>query len=753
MEEGEHKPLRESLLGRRQAIATEWHRAIAPTGFVPLSVHDVRRRLIELTDQIIVLLFTEPLERREAQALGATLARLHYIQPEALSRTQEALARQFVAGLPAKHIVILQPRLAALLGEMAAGFVGQAREMVLADQEDIRRALLTAQQEAENALRESEARFHAIFDAAAIGIGVADLNGRILETNAQFQRMFGYTADELRDMLASDFTHPDDAASDWELYREMMEGQRDHFQIEKRFYRKDGRLVWCNLTASLVRHADGRPQFSIGMMEDITERKQADATIKQLNADLERRVLERTAQLTTVNQDLANEIARRTQVEAERLQLLAQEQAARAEAEAARHRLAFLAEASSTLASSLDYKTTLASIARLAVPYLADWCAVDVTGEDGAIQRLAVAHVDLAKVEMVRELEDYHPDTSDALAGVVPVLRTGQPEFLPRMPESLRATVAQDDRTRRLLEALWPTSRIIVPLVARERKLGAITFVAAESGRHYTPADLTLAEDLGHRASVAIDNARLYHEAQDALAIRDEFLSVAAHELRTPMTNVRGYTEIMLRQFERAGDVDMDRLHHVLQGLDRQSRKLALLVTHLLDISRLEEGQLRLERVVTDITRLVMDVVAGLRLTASQRMIQVHAPSPALALVDPLRLEQVVTNLLDNAIKYSPADQPIEIEVWMPAADTACLAVRDHGKGIPPERRQRLFERFYQVHRGSTTGGLGLGLYISRRIIELHGGHIEVDFPPDGGTRFVVSLPTSQPLLEENGPT
>src|SRR5439155_4001287 len=150
--------------------------------------------------------------------------------------------------------------------------------------------------------------------------------------------------------------------------------------------------LWTHLTVSLVRDAEGRPQLQIAMIENVTERKQAEETVKRLNAELERRVLERTAQLTALNQELADEIARRSAVETERLQLLARAHAAQADAEAAQQRLGFLAEASNVLALSREYKRNLASLARLAVPDLADWCAVDTIGENGELHRLAVAH-------------------------------------------------------------------------------------------------------------------------------------------------------------------------------------------------------------------------------------------------------------------------------------------------------------------------------------------------------------------------
>jgi signal transduction histidine kinase len=198
-----------------------------------------------------------------------------------------------------------------------------------------------------------------------------------------------------------------------------------------------------------------------------------------------------------------------------------------------------------------------------------------------------------------------------------------------------------------------------------------------------------------------------------------------------------------LRQFARPGGPDVKRVERSLGALERESEKLSHLVVRLLDLSRIGSGQLALDRTPTDIASLVRELAANTQLTTSQHTIAVRAPASVQALVDPLRLEQVITNLLSNAIKYSPRGGPIDIEVATPDPGTVCIGVRDHGVGIPADRQQRLFERFYQTRTGDRIAGLGLGLYISRQIVTLHGGHIGVESPPDGGTRFTVCLPTS----------
>ncbi|MBI2940541.1 MAG: HAMP domain-containing histidine kinase, partial [Chloroflexi bacterium] len=424
----------------------------------------------------------------------------------------------------------------------------------------------------------------------------------------------------------------------------------------------------------------------------------------------------------------------------QRAQLIS-EQAARAEAEAAQRRFAFLAEASTLLAASLDYETTLQSVARLAVPYLADLCLVDVVEGDGTVHRVAAACSDPSKQDLVTELRRYAPDPTGP-EGVPSVLRTGQSQLYDEIPLSLLSAASRDDRHLEILRNLGLKSSIIVPLVARQRTLGAISFASMQSGSRYGTDGRSLADDVARRCALAIDNARLYREAQEAIQARDEFLSVAAHELKTPVTSLRGFAQLMIRQLHRNGTVDMPRIARALQVIDQQSIKLSHLVSQLLDASRIEAGRLVLERREANLARLVEDLATTVQANTSRHSLVVRAPGEVMALVDPLRLEQVLTNLLDNAIKYSPEGGPIEIAVSQPAADTVELAVQDRGIGIPSEKRPLIFDRFYQAHGDGHFGGMGLGLYISRQIVQLHGGTLRAEFPTEGGTRFVVTLPT-----------
>lgn len=233
--------------------------------------------------------------------------------------------------------------------------------------------------------------------------------------------------------------------------------------------------------------------------------------------------------------------------------------------------------------------------------------------------------------------------------------------------------------------------------------------------------------------------ARLAAEA--ALQVRDEFLSVAAHELKTPITGLRATAQILARKL-RKGEVEAPAwLRDGLRIVDQQTERLTRLIGQLFDISRLDQGNLAADFVPTDLTELAERLVNSFHARSSKHALILHVNSRLVARVDPIGIEQVLANLLDNAIKYSPDGGQIDVDVRDDNAGRARLAVRDRGIGIPLEKREAIFQRFYQAHAEDHRSGLGLGLYISRQIVALHDGDMSVEFPPDGGTRFEVILP------------
>ena len=259
---------------------------------------------------------------------------------------------------------------------------------------------------------------------------------------------------------------------------------------------------------------------------------------------------------------------------------------------------------------------------------------------------------------------------------------------------------------------------------------------------------LNISQDVTERRQAELERERLLEaerraraQAEAALRLRDEFLAVAAHELKTPLTSLRGQAELTIRRIERRGVADPEQVRRALEVIRLQVGRLSNLVVRLLDISRLEGGELELERQTVDLVPLVRSVVETMQAETRRHALTLRAPATLTAMVDPQRLQEVLYNLIDNAIRYSPRGGPVEVELAEAGPGRVRIAVRDYGMGVAPEKRAQLFTRYFQA-AARPVGGLGLGLYISRRIVELHGGRIWAEFPEDGGSRFVVELPT-----------
>jgi signal transduction histidine kinase/HAMP domain-containing protein len=407
-------------------------------------------------------------------------------------------------------------------------------------------------------------------------------------------------------------------------------------------------------------------------------------------------------------------------------------------------RLSVLTRAGAHVATSLDLDATMAGLARLAVPEMADYCIVDIVGEDG-VATFALAHRDPAREALLAEWRRRHPVDPAGDQPVARAMRSGQPVFIPEVtPEWIRAR-GRDAEDLRYLEALGPRSLMAVPLIARGRTLGSMAFAAAESGRRFTEADLALAAELARRAALAVDNARLYREAQDAVRARDEFLARASHELRTPLTVVNGHLALL----DRKGGADAQ-ARELIAVARRHVDRIVTLIADLLDASRLEAGALQIVPEPLDLRSVVSEAVAQIRPLAGARGVDLRDAVPGgIALVaDRLKLEQVVVNLLSNAVKHTGRGGAVDVEAAA-SAGLVELRVRDSGAGIPPEYLERIFEPFFQVggqggHRRAGREGTGLGLAIVRRLVDLHGGAVHAESEGQGrGSTFVVRLPAA----------
>jgi signal transduction histidine kinase/ActR/RegA family two-component response regulator len=455
-------------------------------------------------------------------------------------------------------------------------------------------------------------------------------------------------------------------------------------------------------------------------------------------------------------------------LENERGRLLTREQVSRVEAEHAERRMAFLAKASAILGESFEYELTLPGVARLAVPEIADWCVVDLVEDDRTIRRLALVHADAARPEPQREADSRYPLESPSPFGPSEVIASGKSEVYPEVAdprfEGAGHFAGGTSRTPdvappchdgapdafAIFHELGFASYLCVPLRIRGRVLGALTLATCDPAKRYQLGDLQLAEDLAHRAALALENARLYSEAQASNRAKDEFLATLSHELRTPLTSILGWAQLL-----RTHGLDSESAVRGLESILRNTLLQTRLIDDLLDVSSIIQGKLRLNTRLLSLAPIIREVIDTLGPAAEAKHINVEAALDPLASPvwgDSDRLQQIVWNLLSNAIKFTPAEGRVRIELG--AASVASpgsaghshisIRVSDTGRGIPARFLPHVFERFRQGDGEDTRvhGGLGLGLAIVRHLVELHGGTVVAESPGEGfGSTFTVQLP------------
>jgi signal transduction histidine kinase/ActR/RegA family two-component response regulator len=420
---------------------------------------------------------------------------------------------------------------------------------------------------------------------------------------------------------------------------------------------------------------------------------------------------------------------------------------ARRAAEAERDRLLraarFLAEASARLAGSLEYERTLADVAALVVPTLADWCFVDVRDDRGEITRVAVTHDEPAKEDFARRLRGVTPAV-DGPHPVARALETGEPQLVPEVTDAWLVSIARDPDHLGRLRTLGPRSYLCVPMNARGRTIGTVTLVVTRGDRRYGEADVPLARELADRAAIAVDNAALYRAARGAVRARDEFLLRASHELRTPLTAIRGALVFVRRAIQgRTAESPVE----LLEIGERNAMHMTRLVDDLLDAATLQAGvrPLAVQRVA--LGTLLDQVAAQLGPVAREKRLEltVRADEGMAIEADPFRLEQLFTNLVANAVKFTGEGGSVVVQARRLGDEAVEVRVRDSGIGLAPEQLERVFEPFYQGSPGARPGvarGTGLGLTIAKGLAELHGGDIRAESAGPGcGSTFVVTLP------------
>jgi PAS domain S-box-containing protein len=552
-------------------------------------------------------------------------------------------------------------------------------------------------------LQISEDRFRSTFEQAAVGISHVALDGRWLRVNNRLCEITGYSREDLLQMTFRDITHPDDMEPDLDFVRRTIAGELDGYRLEKRYLRKDGALIWVQLTVSLVRDAQTRdPQYFISVVEDITLRKATET------------------------------------------------------------QLLLLAESSNVLSPSLVDERALQSAANLLAPRLADWCVINLRNEStGAIEPVAIAHRDLDKVAVLRSLAANHPVSPQQETGTPAVIRTGAAYFLPHVgAEDLKS-----DSQLALLQAAGIASIMIVPMRARGHVIGAITLARIDEWHLYTENDLRFAEELAQRIALAIDNANLYLSArnaeaqlrqlneslEDRVAERtqelersnrelDRFAYIASHDLKAPL---RAIDNLSTWLHQDISDILPASSQEHLQKLRGRVRRMERLLDDLLAYSRAGRVQHALQEVDSGVlVRSIFELLSpppDFRLTA-------YEPMPVIY-TQRVPLETVLRNLLGNAIKHHDRpDGHVQVTArWLEGADTIEFSVQDDGPGMAHEYHERIFELFQTLQPRDQVEGSGMGLAIVKKTVESVGGSISVESTEGEGTCFRFTWPVKQP--------
>jgi PAS domain S-box-containing protein len=577
---------------------------------------------------------------------------------------------------------------------------------------------VTDRRAVERAQRENDERLRAVVESAPVLMWTTDAEGRFTFFNRQWLLFRGRTLDEERATERGEAVHPDERENAVRAFTEAVR-VRAPVRADYRLRGSDGEYRRFLEHAVPRFDVDGTFAGYVGACVDITDRLDSLRTARVDTAQLE----DVTAELEKA---IAQLHARTTEAEL-----------ARAEAERAEERARLLAVAGRVLHSSLDYETTLRSVAEQIVPRFADWCTVHLVDERGEVRRIAVTHADPAMLKWAEEVEARYPADPGSGQGVYTAIRTGEPLLYSEITEEQLARAARDEEHLRLLRQLDVRSAMIVPMIVGSRVLGAIALLSSVPDRRYVPEDLRLMEDLAARAAMAIENARLYHDSEQANRAKSEFLATMSHELRTPLNAIMGYADLLQITSANAEQ----RSAHV-DRIKASAWHLLSIIEEILSFSRIEAGVEQVAHEVLDAADVAREAASMVLPAASQKRLDlvVQVPEALRIRSDRAKFRQILLNLLSNAIKFTEKGQIVL--AMQTDGPHLLLQVRDTGIGIDAADQPHIFEPFWQVDRGirRRAGGTGLGLTVTKHLAELLGGAVTIESAKGGGSTFTVRL-------------
>ena len=529
-------------------------------------------------------------------------------------------------------------------------------------------------------LRESEEIFRTTFNHAAIGIAHVDLKtGRWIRVNRRFCEIAGWPEEELLQHTFLQTTHPDHHKEDLRLIDDVLQGKVESINMEKRYVRKDGTNRWVHATASIIHDHNKNPKYGIAIVEDIHEQKKSEQMLR------------------------------------------------------------LLADSSKILAESLNYKEAVSQVVDMLIPEFADWCTVDLLEEDDVYHRIKVGYAKQEDSDIAAKLYKYTANVKSKNLFIDKALSSRKPILVNKIDPKNTFKYVNDKDHLKLILSMKQKSFMAVPLIARGKIIGVITLRSTQESRLYSKVDLLFAEQIANRMALAIDNSRLYYRAQKAVSLRDDFLAIASHELKTSLTTIKALTQIMQRESDRNGN---DRSMNLFTKMDTQLNRTTKLINDLLDVGKIHTGKYTMTKEALDIDAVVRESVENCQRFSSRHTIVLEGKTKEKVYADKDRLHQVLANLITNAIKYS--FDSIDIVVTLKKdKNNIIIGVQDFGIGIEKNETQKIFERFFRADTKARnrTSGLGLGLYISHELVKQHNGFIQVKSKVGEGSTFYIYLP------------
>lgn len=508
-----------------------------------------------------------------------------------------------------------------------------------------------------------------------------------VKVDAMTEKILGFelgtfpgTVDAIRGIV-----HPDERKNLWTKFDQVLQ-QKEPLVFDHRIYKKDGTIRWIQASFAAFFDEDNTPYLMMGTLNDITDRKKAEADQK------------------------------------------------------------FLSQASDYLLVSNDYKETLKSLCHHANNYLSDGVIIDELLPTGKLKRLMVVHQNPATVVKLMKFDELYPERLNAHRPIIKTLLSGNPssiENLNQYYEDNREILG--DECTDYLQRIPRKSALMIRLKGRENVLGIITFFTNKDSKNELGVDqIWLAKELATKISIAFENALIYQNAQEAIRSRDEFLSIASHELKTPLQSLTLQNQMRMRNIQKGlfESYSSEQFSSMVEADLRHLHRIRRLIEDMLDISRLRAGKLTFIKERVNFCEFIDDVVQRFRpqLDASGCILRIEGCKDIETLVeiDTYRIEQVLVNILTNAIRYG-AGKPITLFVKK-TQNTIKVMVEDHGPGIKEQDLERIFEKFERAISREVSG-LGLGLYISRQIIDLHGGSLYATSVVNKGSTFIFELP------------